>query len=336
MLLQTTSYAGAGLVGNPSDGYRGKTIAFAIQEFAVTVTLYESPELQFLPAAEDDASFASAEALVADVRTHGYYGGIRLLKATAKVFAEYCREQGIVLPARNFTVRYSSSIPRLAGLGESSAICTAFFKALLKFYEISLPQSLVPSLCRQAERQELGVPCGLQNRVVQIYNGVVFQDYSHGNENGIGEYTAIDPARMPKLYLAFDPKRTELSSPHHRRLRVLFDEKRADIMSAMSEFADLAQQAYEAIEANQADAKLPALLDANFDLRKRVFSVSPENEQLVKLARGAGASAKFAGSGGAIIGTYEDEAMYGRLQAAMEAAGSKLFVPTIPQAAIEI
>jgi glucuronokinase len=42
---------------------------------------------------------------------------------------------------------------------------------------------------------------------------------------------------------------------------------------------------------------------------------------MVEAARSAGASAKFAGSGGAIVGTYADAAMLTRMRAAFEAAG---------------
>ena len=37
---------------------------------------------------------------------------------------------------------------------------------------------------------------------------------------------------------------------------------------------------------------------------------------MVELARGLGASAKFAGSGGSVIGTYRDEEMFRRLKRA--------------------
>jgi len=37
MLLKETSYSRAGLLGNPSDGFYGKTIAFAIADFGVEV-----------------------------------------------------------------------------------------------------------------------------------------------------------------------------------------------------------------------------------------------------------------------------------------------------------
>ena len=42
----------------------------------------------------------------------GYYGGVRLLMAICKVFYNYCRENGINLHARNFTLSYDTNIPR--------------------------------------------------------------------------------------------------------------------------------------------------------------------------------------------------------------------------------
>ena len=133
MLIETYSFARAGLVGNPSDGYFGKTLSFTFSNYSAKVTMYETPELGFEAAAVDDAKFESAEALLQEIQLFGYYGGIRLLKAMTKIFLLHCREQGIELPRRNFTVRYTSDIPRLVGLSGSSAICTAMLKALQCF-----------------------------------------------------------------------------------------------------------------------------------------------------------------------------------------------------------
>ena len=46
-------------------------------------------------------------------------------------------------------------------------------------------------------------------------------------------------------------------------------------------------------------------------------------------ARAAGASAKFPGSGGAIVGTYTDEAMFQRLKAAFAAQQVDVFKPQL-------
>src|SRR5208283_2563111 len=125
LLIRKKAYARAALIGNPSDGYFGKTIALLVRNFWAEVTLYEWDQIELIPSQEDQSRFDSIAALAQDVRLHGYYGGIRLLKATIKKFFEYCQKQRIALDRRNFSVRYQSTIPRQLGLAGSSAIIVA-------------------------------------------------------------------------------------------------------------------------------------------------------------------------------------------------------------------
>lgn len=328
MLIHTESFARAGLVGNPSDGYFGKTLSVAFRNFSAKLTMYESPELVLEPGDVDDAVFASPEALLRDIQLFGYYGGIRLMKAVSKLFFLYCYDHGIRVPSRNFTARFKSDIPRLVGLSGSSAICTAMLKALQTFYGIEIPLEIQPTICLQAERDELGIQCGLQDRVIQIYEGLVFMDFNQKlvESRGFGEYERLPTTLLPRLYLSFDPARAEVSGTYHRKLRVLFEEKKPDIVMAMSEFADLAQQARDALVSGHPE-RLAALMNANFDLRDRIFHVSDANRRMVQTARNAGCSAKFAGSGGAIVGTYEDDQQYARLANAMSSIGCTTFKP---------
>ena len=315
MIIKATSYGRAGLLGNPSDGYYGKTIALALQDFPAQVTIYESPEIRIEHNREDESEFANLDAMIHELDRFGYYGGVRLVKATIRQFVKFCRANDIQLPQRNFTLRYETKVPQLVGMGGSSAICTATFKALEAFYGIDCkPFEMIPTLCWRAE-QDLGIQCGMQDRVIQIYNGVVFMDFeeTYFKAHDYGRYERIDPALLPKLYIAWAPDRAEFSGIYHQRLRVLYDEHKMDIVSAMSEFADIAQQGRDALVAGRPE-KLPGLIDANFDLRCRVLNVAEENARMVDVARSAGASSKFAGSGGAIVGTYEDDAMFALLE----------------------
>jgi len=50
---------------------------------------------------------------------------------------------------------------------------------------------------------------------------------------------------------------------------------------------------------------------------------------MVDAARRAGATAKFAGSGGAIIGTYPDEGTYTSLTTALATIGSRTIKPLV-------
>ena len=56
---------------------------------------------------------------------------------------------------------------------------------------------------------------------------------------------------------------------------------------------------------------------------------------MVVTARRSGASAKFAGSGGAIVGTYEDEAQYAALARDLAAIGCRTLRPRIATPADE-
>ena len=169
-----------------------------------------------------------------------------------------------------------------------------------------------------------------------MYNGVVFMDFekSFVEANNRGRYERIDSALMPKLYVSYDAARAEESGEAHKEVKRLFEAKNADVLAAMPEFADIAQQGRDALVAGRPD-KIPALVDANFNLRDRIFNVAEENRRMVMTARKSGASAKFAGSGGAIVGTYEDEAQFAALERDLAAIGCKTLKPSIATTADE-
>src|SRR5687768_16539036 len=147
MIITAHAHARAGLVGNPSDGYFGKTISFIIRNFRATVRLWESPHFEIVPTHGDFARFDSVNAFLKDQRLHGYYGGMRLIKAALKKFHEYCdRHDGCELSHRSFTIGYETDIPRLVGLSGSSAIVVATLRALMRFYEVVLPRHQLPGL----------------------------------------------------------------------------------------------------------------------------------------------------------------------------------------------
>ena len=116
MTVNTSAYARAGLIGNPSDGYYGKTISFVIKNFSARVSLCQANKICIIPHQNDHSEFNSMEELVNDVRFSGYYGGIRLIKATIKRFYEFTLKNEIHLEKKNFIVKYDSNIPLRVGL----------------------------------------------------------------------------------------------------------------------------------------------------------------------------------------------------------------------------
>lgn len=319
MLLKKKAYARAGLVGNPSDGYFGKTISFIIRDFWAEVTLFESPELRISPSERDDSVFDSIEELTRNVRQFGYYGGIRLLKAGVKRFFEYCQKHGHPMHDRNFTLRYRTNIPPQVGMAGSSAIITACWRALMDFYGVEIPRDIVPSLVLAVENEELGIPAGLQDRVIQNYEGVVFMDFNRDTieKIGHGNYEPLDPALLPPVYVAYTTRLSEGTEVLHNDLRGRWNRGDKDVLNAMHQWADLAQRVRDMLVAGRG-REIGPLLNENFDLRRRTCKLSQGNVEMVEGARSVGASAKFTGSGGAIVGTYEDEAMFEKLKAVLE------------------
>ncbi|MBL9152993.1 MAG: GHMP kinase [Verrucomicrobiales bacterium] len=330
MIIRTQSHARAGLVGNPSDGYFGKTISFIVRNYTATVELWETPELEILPAARDHSTFPSLAALRQDVAWFGYYGGVRLLKATVKRFYDYCQQHGIGLADRNFTIRYHSDIPSQVGMAGSSAIITAALRALMTFYEVSIPRALQANLILSVENDELKIPAGLQDRVIQAYEGVVYMDFDREimARQGHGHYEELDPTLLPPLYIAYHHHLSEGTEVFHNDIRGRFNRGEPEVVDAMIQWADLARQTRDLLLAGRG-AEIGPLLDANFDLRRRLYRISDGNLRMVDTARSVGATAKFTGSGGAIVGTYEDDAMFQRLTDALSPLGMTVIKPRI-------
>jgi glucuronokinase len=330
MLIRKQAHARAGLIGNPSDGYFGKTISFIVRDFGAQVTLFESPELTIEPSERDHSVFESIHHLAKDVKQHGYYGGIRLLKATVKRFHDWCEKEGVSLHGRNFTLRYETNVPPQVGMAGSSAIICACMRALMEFYKVEVPRHLQPGLVLSVENDELGIPAGLQDRVIQVYEGVVFMDFNRGliEQRGYGDYTELDPALLPPLYVAYTRQLSEGTEVFHNDIRSRWNRGEREIVSAMYHWAGLAERVKELLLAGRG-RDIGPLLNENFDLRRRLYKISKGNVDMIEAARDVGASAKFTGSGGAIVGTYEDEAMFQRLKQALEPLGVAVIKPQI-------
>ena len=330
MIIRTKAYARAALIGNPSDGYFGKTISFTFSNFYASVTLYESPELEIIPTERDGSTFRSIDALMDDVRLFGYYGGIRLLKAAIKTFRQYTIRKGIEIDNRNFTIRYESNIPNLVGMAGSSAIITACFRALMAFYGVTIPKAELANIILATEHNELGITAGLQDRVIQVYEGLVYMDFDKAlmEKQGHGNYVELNPTVLPNLFIAYRTDLSEMSDVFHNNIRARFDAGEKEIVDAMKYWADITDEGRDCLLSGDFD-KLSKLMNDNFDLRAKLYKLSEGNLRMVKIARECGASAKFTGSGGAIVGIYKDEAMFEQLKEKLSKYSVNVIKPNI-------
>jgi glucuronokinase len=330
MTIQTKAFARAGILGNPSDGYFGKIIAVTVKDFEAKVFCDESHELMIQSHKDDIPVYKNIQDLVEKAGLYGYYGGVRLVKAVIKKFYEYCQQQCIQLEKKNFSIQYSSGIPRQLGLGGSSAIITAAIRALMEFYRVKIPQEILPTLILEAERDELGINAGFMDRVIQVYEGCVYMDLDERfiQQRGHGKYERLSPKFLPSLYLAYKPALGKVSGKVLNDIRQGFDRGDPYVLETLRRIAGKAEEGKEAL-LRKDFVSLKRLMDENFDLRSQIMDISESNREMILTARACGASAKFAGSGGSIIGMYEDEEMYSRLESELSGIGAKIIKPII-------
>ncbi len=330
MIIHTKTYARAGLIGNPSDGYFGKTISFSVRNFYAQVTLYESPQLEIKFHRNDRTMFASMRRLVEDIKYSGYYGGVRLIKAAIKKFSEYCQKEGHTLEEKNFTILYDSNVPLRVGLAGSSAIITSVMKAMTEFYEVEIDKAILANLVLSVETKELGISAGLQDRVIQAYEGIVYMDFNrqHMEEYGYGVYENLLPEQLPCLYIAYSDDLSEGTEVFHNNIRQRYDDGDHQVHEAMQEFGKIAGAFRDALLRNDLP-QMHALINRNFNLRASLFTLSKRNWELINCARNVGASSKFCGSGGAIVGIYSNEEMYQDLEREMKKIRACLIKPIV-------
>jgi len=328
VIINTKAHARAGLVGNPSDGYYGKTIAVILKNFAADVTLYETPELEIVAGQEDTPRYASLADLTEDVALNGYYGGVRLVKATISRFVRKFLLERKPGELRNFTIRYKTSIPRQVGLAGSSAIITATARALCRFYGVDVDRQAMPTFVLDVETKELGIAAGLQDRVIQTYEGAVYMDFDRRTveKTGHGRYEPLDTALLPPLFVAYRTDVAELSTVTHTDLRTRFDMGDATVVDGMAECARLAQRTRELLLAGKG-SEIGELLDRNFDARRSMCEIDRRDLGMIEIARKHGAHPKFSGSGGAVVGICPGGEAYAAMAAELKELNCEVIRP---------
>lgn len=294
----------AALVGNPSDGYFGKTIAFTFDNFSAHASVAESPA----PSMPEC--------------------GASLLGAALEVFASYRLRRSV--DETRVAMTFESDIPYKLGLGGSSAIVIACLRALADHFEIEVAPEVMAELALVAERDLLGIPAGLQDRVVQCLGGVVYMDFDRAvvDAQGFGEYVALDPAGLPPLYVAYLPEAAEGSEVTHSELRSRYEAGDRTVLAAIEEWKYLTERVRDLLESGMG-AEIGPYLDRNFAIRRELGLAGAGTIAMAEAACALGASANSAGSGGAIVGTYAGPEMLTRLTEKLSELGASVIVPTV-------
>src|SRR5437899_7624266 len=130
----------------------------------------------------------------------------------------------------------------------------------------------------------------------------------------------MDPELLPNVFVAYRTSLSEGTEVFHNNLRERWRRGDPEVVGAMETWAGYAEEGRGCLLDGRHE-RLKELVDANFDLRAKIYQIDRGNLEMVRTARVAGATANFAGSGGAVVGTYEDDAMFNRRVEGMRAVG---------------
>lgn len=314
--------ARVGLLGNPSDGYGGRTLGLAVPAFEAIVEVEPSDRLEIVESDDDRPVWSSLADLVERVDRHGYGTGPQLLAATVRTLADVAASVGHPgFDRLGAVIRYRTTIPRSVGLAGSSALVVAALRALGEVTGLELPPPVLASVALRVETEQLGITAGLQDRVVQSLGGLVAMNFGETTVDarfGVshGYYHQLDPSALPPLYVAYREGAAEPSDGYHRRLRARFEQGDTTVRDTLHHLAGLAVEGEAALRWHDGD-RFAELLGENMLLRHRLGPLPDSQLELVDAAERAGSPATFAGSGGAVVGAYADAEQLDRVAAEM-------------------
>jgi galactokinase/mevalonate kinase-like predicted kinase len=111
-------------------------------------------------------------------------------------------------------------------------------------------------------------------------------------------------------------------------IRSRYEKGDAQVIETLQEIASLAEKGKQLLIDGDLEG-LNILINRNFDLRRKIMRISESNLELITTARNCGASAKFAGSGGSVVGFYNDNETLTRLIIEMKKIKARVIKPFV-------
>lgn len=306
------------LVGNPSDGFGGATVALALDELSAVVEAEPELGARLLAGGEELRYENIADLAAAGGRGEYPDGGpLALLMAAAKRFFEGRPELG----DRGIELRLTeSSIPGGVGLAGSSAIVVGALRVLGELFGDELDERELPFEALACETEELGITAGLQDRIVQTTGGLVFMDFS-----GEARWEPLDPGKLPSLFVAWTAGAATHSGHAHADVLRRFETGDREVVAVMREIGELAKLALQPLITGDG-AGLGVLMDRNLELRRRIYELDPRHLELAEAAGSTGSPVNYSGSGGAIVGLLRNGDHLADVREALEPLDAELLV----------
>ncbi|HUR76310.1 MAG TPA: hypothetical protein VMZ22_00030 [Acidimicrobiales bacterium] len=176
---------------------------------------------------------------------------------------------------------WKTDIPRSVGLAGSSALVIAALRASGRAPKDPLA---LARLALSIERDDLGIPAGLQDRAVQAFDRPVLVDG--------GDVRPVTAGAEFNFVVAWLADAAQDSGEYHRG---------RDVNDAgMQQLARIARAAADAFTAGDVDA-LESLMGESAAVRDEVAPLSPQHDALAASMRDVGLTPNSTGSGGAAI-----------------------------------
>jgi len=225
-----------------------------------------------------------------------------------------------VSPFPNLEIKISSTIPVASGLGSGAAVTVALTRALSSHINYSMTDEQVSAFAFEIEKLYHGTPSGIDNTVVTYARPVYFVK---------GQPIETFKVGQPFTIVIAD---TGISAPTKESVgdvRKLWETDKAKWENMFDEVADISFSARHVIREGWIKM-LGALMDENHAYLQEMTVSSPELDNLVSVARKAGAlGAKMSGGGrgGNMIALVEEETAPVIAEALMS-AGAKRIITT--------
>lgn len=323
--INATAAPRIGLLGNPSDLYEGRGLGFTCDGFSASVSLSPHPTLDL---GEGDGASAPMAPLFRAAWAAFRESALQLVEPdwSAEGRRSWSDRAELLDGVPAFAVRARSDIPRQVGLAGSSALITAFLRAVARWHGLALPAHRLAWMAWDTEQRLLGITAGPMDRLVQAHEGLLAMDFRRPWDP-VGT-RRLDPDRLPPLLLAWDREPGRSSGAVHADLHRRWRDGDPEVREQVAGWAPLVDAGCEALGRGDVE-RLADLVDANFDLRARLFPIGDRDQALIDLGRAQGAGTKFCGSGGAVLVLPREPDQLDALETTYAAAGFGTHRPSV-------
>jgi mevalonate kinase len=211
------------------------------------------------------------------------------LRLQAKFWAELHHQ-----PTEDLNFEYQLQIPIKSGLGASTALVTALFRALAEWFELPSDQPQLLADVIAAESQQYPVSGVDQTAIVQE-GTFVFQKLAQGNKI---EPLPVVPDDLSNFELIYSGQATETTA----EMVALFRQNVIDAgrHQLVAEMGQITQQIIENAQNGLFD---PELISANHRLLVEAGMVGAKAQAMIDQIEDQGGVAKISGAGGARTGS---------------------------------